>query len=109
MLNIFLISCVFLTHSTSWCCLQMSQASKVAIEQQLSEKLRILQELRKETLELEKQIEKQKREIGKNQKELEDLQSSLGSVTPEDPRHVSKTRILSFLYAEQWTKGSFNR
>uniref|UniRef100_A0A8C3DWB5 Centriolin n=1 Tax=Corvus moneduloides TaxID=1196302 RepID=A0A8C3DWB5_CORMO len=67
---------------------KMSQASKDAIEQQLSEKLQILQELRKETLELEKQIEKQKREIGKNQKELEDLQSSLGSVNPEDPRHA---------------------
>ncbi|NWT58666.1 CNTRL protein, partial [Erythrocercus mccallii] len=67
---------------------KISQASKEAIEQQLSEKLQILQELRKETLELEKQIEKQKREIGKNQKELEDLQSSLGSINPEDPRHA---------------------
>ncbi|NXM49699.1 CNTRL protein, partial [Gymnorhina tibicen] len=67
---------------------KMSPASKDAIEQQLSEKLQILQELRKETLELEKQIEKQKREIGKNQKELEDLQRSLGSVNPEDPRHA---------------------
>lgn len=75
------------------CCLQISQASKEAIEQQLSAKLQILQELRKETLELEKQIEKQKREIGENQKELEDLQSSLGSINPEDPKHVSKTRI----------------
>ncbi|KAM7033702.1 centriolin isoform 3-T3 [Acridotheres tristis] len=67
---------------------KISQASREAIEQQLSEKLQILQELRKETLELEKQIEKQKREIEKNQKELEDLQSSLGSVNPEDPRHA---------------------
>ncbi|XP_056361210.1 centriolin isoform X2 [Oenanthe melanoleuca] len=67
---------------------KISQASKEAIEQQLSEKLQILQELRKETLELEKQIEKQKREIGKNRKELEDLHSSLGSVNPEDPRHA---------------------
>ncbi|TRZ15185.1 hypothetical protein HGM15179_011896 [Zosterops borbonicus] len=67
---------------------KISQASKEAIEQQLRAKLQILQELRKETLELEKQIEKQKREIGKNQKELEDLQSSLGSVNPEDPRHA---------------------
>ncbi|KAI1232201.1 hypothetical protein IHE44_0007267 [Lamprotornis superbus] len=67
---------------------KISQASKEAIEQQLSEKLQILQELRKETLELEKQIEKQKREIGKNQKELEDLQNSLGSINPEDPRHA---------------------
>ncbi|NXC54770.1 CNTRL protein, partial [Aleadryas rufinucha] len=67
---------------------KMSQASKDAIEQQLSEKLQILQELQKETLELDKQIEKQRREIGKNQKELEDLQNSLGSVNPEDPRHA---------------------
>ncbi|RLV93889.1 hypothetical protein DV515_00013338 [Chloebia gouldiae] len=67
---------------------KISQASKEAIEQKLNEKLQILQELRKETLELDKQIEKQKREIGKNQKELEDLQSSLGSVNPEDPRHA---------------------
>ncbi|NXR95882.1 CNTRL protein, partial [Hypocryptadius cinnamomeus] len=67
---------------------KISQASKEAIEQKLSEKLQILRELRNETLELEKQIEKQKREIGKNQKELEDLQSSLGSVNPEDPRHA---------------------
>ncbi|NXT72095.1 CNTRL protein, partial [Chaetops frenatus] len=67
---------------------KMSQVNKEAIEQQLSEKLQILQELRKETLELEKQIEKQKREIEKNHKELEDLQSSLGSVSPEDPRHA---------------------
>ncbi|XP_041262278.1 centriolin isoform X2 [Onychostruthus taczanowskii] len=67
---------------------KICQASKEAIEQKLSEKLQILQELRNETLQLEKQIEKQKREIGKNQKELEDLQSSLGSVNPEDPRHA---------------------
>ncbi|NXC08379.1 CNTRL protein, partial [Orthonyx spaldingii] len=67
---------------------KISQANKEAIEQQLSEKLQILQGLRKETLELEKQIEKQKREMGQNQKELEDLQSSLGSVNPEDPRHA---------------------
>uniref|UniRef100_A0A8C3P1I5 Centriolin n=1 Tax=Cyanoderma ruficeps TaxID=181631 RepID=A0A8C3P1I5_9PASS len=67
---------------------KVSQASKETIEQQLSAKLQILQELRKETLELEKQIEKQKTEIEKNQKEFEDLQSSLGSVNPEDPRHA---------------------
>lgn len=41
-------------------------------------------------------MEKQKREIGKKQQELEDLKSSLASVNSKDPRHVSKTRILSF-------------
>ncbi|XP_064532715.1 centriolin isoform X1 [Pseudopipra pipra] len=67
---------------------KISQANREAIEQQLNEKIQILQELQKETLELEKQIEKQKREIGKKQEELEDLQSSLASVNPENPRHA---------------------
>ncbi|NXE19162.1 CNTRL protein, partial [Ardeotis kori] len=67
---------------------KMSQADKEGLEQQLSEKIEILHQLRKEALELEKQMEKQKREIGKKQKELEDLQSSLASVNPEDPRHA---------------------
>ncbi|NXG04781.1 CNTRL protein, partial [Sakesphorus luctuosus] len=67
---------------------KISQANREALEQQLSEKIQTLQELQKETLELEKQIEKQKGEIGKKQKELEDLQSSVASVNPEDPRHA---------------------
>uniref|UniRef100_A0A672TJP5 Centriolin n=1 Tax=Strigops habroptila TaxID=2489341 RepID=A0A672TJP5_STRHB len=64
------------------------QAKKEGLEQQLSEKIGILHQLRKEALELEKQLEKQKREIGKKQKELEDLQSALASLNPEDPRHA---------------------
>ncbi|KAM6192968.1 centriolin isoform 1-T1 [Sarcoramphus papa] len=67
---------------------KISQANKEGLEQQLSEKIQILHQLHKEALELEKQMEKQKREIGKKQKELEDLQSSLASVNPEDPRHA---------------------
>ncbi|OPJ67638.1 centriolin isoform B [Patagioenas fasciata monilis] len=67
---------------------KISQANKEAVEQQLSEKIGILHQLRKEVLDLEKQMEKQKREIGKKQKELEDLQNSLASVNPKDPRHV---------------------
>ncbi|NXJ32808.1 CNTRL protein, partial [Ciconia maguari] len=67
---------------------KLSQANKEGLEQQLSEKVQILHQLHKEALELEKQMEKQKREIGKKQKELEDLQSSLASVNPEDPRHA---------------------
>ncbi|XP_062497153.1 centriolin isoform X1 [Pezoporus occidentalis] len=64
------------------------QANKESLEQQLSEKIRILYQLSKEALELEKQLEKQKREIGKKEKELEDLQSSLASLNSEDPRHA---------------------
>ncbi|XP_054249616.1 centriolin [Indicator indicator] len=67
---------------------KMSQANKEGLEQQLSEKIQILHQLRKEALELEKQMEKQKREVGGKQKELEELQSSLASVNPEDPRHA---------------------
>ncbi|XP_064891578.1 centriolin isoform X4 [Columba livia] len=67
---------------------KISQANKEALEQQLSEKIGILHQLRKELLDLEKQMEKQKREIGKKQKELEDLQNSLASINPKDPRHA---------------------
>ncbi|NWX16420.1 CNTRL protein, partial [Aegotheles bennettii] len=67
---------------------KLSQATKEGLEQQLSEKIQVLHQLRREALELEKQMEKQRREIGKKQKELEDLQSSLGSGSPEDPRHA---------------------
>ncbi|XP_042642441.1 centriolin isoform X1 [Tyto alba] len=67
---------------------KISQANKEGLEQQLSERIQILHQLRKEALELEKQMEKQERELGKKRKELEDLQSSLASVNPEDPRHV---------------------
>ncbi|NXC41845.1 CNTRL protein, partial [Penelope pileata] len=67
---------------------KISQANREDLEQQLSEKIQILHQLRDEALALEKQMEKQKREIGKKQKELEDLQSSLASVNPKDPRHA---------------------
>ncbi|KFO88425.1 Centriolin, partial [Buceros rhinoceros silvestris] len=67
---------------------KMSQANKESLEQQLSEKIQTLHQLHKEALELEKQLEKQKREIGKKQRELEDLQHSLATVNPEDPRHA---------------------
>ncbi|NXP03959.1 CNTRL protein, partial [Thinocorus orbignyianus] len=67
---------------------KISQANQEGLEQQLSEKIGILHRLRQEALELENQMEKQKREIGKKQKELEDLQSSLASINPEDPRHA---------------------
>ncbi|NWR74795.1 CNTRL protein, partial [Centropus unirufus] len=64
------------------------QADKEGLEQHLSEKIQTLHQLRKEALELEKQMEKLQREIGKKEKELEDLQSSLASINPEDPRHA---------------------
>ncbi|NXA49782.1 CNTRL protein, partial [Nothocercus julius] len=67
---------------------KISMANKEDLEQQLCNKIQILHQLRKEALELEKQIETEKREIGKKQKELEDLQSFLASVNSKDPRHA---------------------
>nr|XP_009679355.1 PREDICTED: centriolin isoform X2 [Struthio camelus australis] len=67
---------------------KITEASKEDLEQQLSNKIQILHQLRKEALELEKQMEKEKRETEKKRKELEDLQSFLASVNPQDPRHA---------------------
>lgn len=70
--------------------LQISEAEKESLQQQLSGKILLLNQLREEALELEKHMGKQKREIGNKQKEIEDLQSFIDSVDPKDPRYVSK-------------------
>lgn len=69
--------------------LQISEANTETLQQQLSVKIQLLNQLRDEALELEKQMEKQRREMGKKQKEIEDLQSFIDSLDPKDPRHVS--------------------
>ncbi|KAM7144423.1 centriolin isoform 2-T6 [Macrochelys suwanniensis] len=70
---------------------KISEAEKESLQQQLSGKILLLNQLREEALELEKQMEKQKREIGNKQKEIEDLQSFIDSVDPKDPRHAHMT------------------
>jgi len=91
-----LIGCVFpvkLFYPTCNYCLQISQAQKEDLQQQLSEKIQTVHQLHEAALELQKQMEKQQREAAEIQKELADVQSYLASVNPEDPRHVSKTGI----------------
>ncbi|XP_043354698.1 centriolin isoform X2 [Dermochelys coriacea] len=67
---------------------KISEAEKESLQQQLSGKILLLNQLREEALELEKHMEKQKREIGNKQKEIEDLQSFIDSVDPKDPRYA---------------------
>ncbi|KFR15637.1 Centriolin, partial [Opisthocomus hoazin] len=69
-------------------CLQISQAQKEDLQQQLSEKIQTVHQLHEAALELQKQMEKQQREAAEIQKELADVQSYLASVNPEDPRHA---------------------
>nr|XP_014427854.1 centriolin isoform X2 [Pelodiscus sinensis] len=70
---------------------KISEAEKESLQQKLSSKIHLLNQLREEALELEKQMEKQKQEIGNKQKEIEDLQSFIDSVDPKDPRHAHMT------------------
>ncbi|XP_014382169.1 centriolin isoform X3 [Alligator sinensis] len=67
---------------------KISEANTETLQQQLSVKIQLLNQLRDEALELEKQMEKQRREMGKKQKEIEDLQSFIDSLDPKDPRHA---------------------
>uniref|UniRef100_A0A8C8VG35 Centriolin n=1 Tax=Pelusios castaneus TaxID=367368 RepID=A0A8C8VG35_9SAUR len=70
---------------------KITEAEKEKLQQQLSGKIHLLNQLREEALQLEKQMEKQKREIGNKQKEIEDLQSVIDCIDPKDPRHAHMT------------------
>nr|XP_032623335.1 centriolin isoform X4 [Chelonoidis abingdonii] len=70
---------------------KISEAEKESLQQELSGKIFLLNQLREEALKLEKQMEKQKQEIGNKQKEIEDLQSFIDSVDPKDPRYAHMT------------------
>ncbi|XP_074871233.1 centriolin isoform X3 [Carettochelys insculpta] len=70
---------------------KISEAEKESLQQQLSGKIQLLNQLREEALELEKRMEKQKRDIEYKQKETEDLQSFIYSIDPKDPRYAHMT------------------
>ncbi|KAM9117352.1 centriolin isoform 2-T3 [Pangshura tecta] len=70
---------------------KISEAEKESLQQELSGKIFLLNQLREEALKLDNQMEKQKREIGNKQKEIEDLQSFIDSVDPKDPRYAHMT------------------
>nr|XP_056716120.1 centriolin [Euleptes europaea] len=67
---------------------KMSEAEKGCLREQLSNKIFLLNQLREEAVELEKQMEKQRQEMAKKEKELEDLQCFIDSLDPKDPRHA---------------------
>ncbi|XP_066466750.1 centriolin isoform X2 [Tiliqua scincoides] len=67
---------------------QVSEVEKECLRQQLSNKILLLNQLREEAVELEKQLERQRQEIAQKEKELEDLQGFLESLDPKDPRYA---------------------
>nr|XP_060613346.1 centriolin isoform X2 [Anolis sagrei ordinatus] len=67
---------------------KMSEVEKDDCRQQLSSKILLLNQLREEALQLEKQMERQRQEMASKEKELEDLQSFIDSLDPKDPRHT---------------------
>ncbi|XP_041428317.1 centriolin isoform X2 [Xenopus laevis] len=66
---------------------KISEAEKERLRQQLSGKIQLLNQLRQEAVELEKQMEWQRREMDKKHREIEDLEKHLASLSPQDPRH----------------------
>ncbi|XP_042334632.1 centriolin isoform X2 [Sceloporus undulatus] len=67
---------------------KMSEVEKDSCRQQLSSKILLLNQLREEALELEKQMERQRQEMARRERELEDLHSFIESLDPKDPRHA---------------------
>ncbi|XP_034969295.2 centriolin isoform X1 [Zootoca vivipara] len=67
---------------------KMSEVEKDCLRQELSNKILLLNQLREEALELEKQVERQREDMAKKEKELGDLQCFIDSLDPEDPRHA---------------------
>ncbi|XP_075690697.1 centriolin isoform X2 [Rhinoderma darwinii] len=83
---------------------KISEAEKEELRQQLSSRIRLLNQLRDEAQELEGQMDWQRREMDKKQREIEALQRHLHSLSPQDPRHshvkaqkVSKERQLEMM------------
>uniref|UniRef100_A0A670KKR2 Centriolin n=1 Tax=Podarcis muralis TaxID=64176 RepID=A0A670KKR2_PODMU len=67
---------------------KMSDVEKDCLRQELSNKILLLNQLREEALELEKQMERQQEDMAKKEKELGELQHFIDSLDPEDPRHA---------------------
>ncbi|XP_077162677.1 centriolin isoform X2 [Paroedura picta] len=67
---------------------KVSEVEKEALREQLSNKILLLNQLREEAVELERQMEKQRQEVAQKEKEIEDLQRVIDSLDPNDPRHA---------------------
>ncbi|KAJ6652858.1 hypothetical protein lerEdw1_010576 [Lerista edwardsae] len=66
----------------------VSDIEKECLRQQLSNKILLLNELREEAVEMEKQLERQRQEMAQREKEVEDLRGFLESLDPKDPRYA---------------------
>ncbi|XP_073414953.1 centriolin isoform X2 [Dendrobates tinctorius] len=66
---------------------KISEAEKEELRQQLRSRIQILNQLRDEAQELERQKEQQRGDMDKKQQEIEGLQRHLDSLSPQDPRH----------------------
>ncbi|XP_078282015.1 centriolin isoform X2 [Rhinoraja longicauda] len=83
---------------------QISELEKEQLQQQLAEKIQLINHLRKEAEKVEQQMERQWKEMERKQHEILDLEKDLKSVDPKDPKHahlraqmVSKTQQLDMM------------
>lgn len=72
---------------------KISELEKEQLQQQLAEKLQLINHLRKETEKVEQQMERQWKEMERKQHEILDLERDLKSIDPKDPKHVSKIKM----------------
>ncbi|XP_058231272.1 centriolin isoform X2 [Hemibagrus wyckioides] len=87
---------------------RISEAEKDHLRQQLQLKIQMLSEMRQEAETLEKQLDRQSSELSVAQAELDQLQSLLHTLNPEDIRHAhvkaqlaSKSQLLSIMSKKQ--------
>ncbi|XP_048196768.1 centriolin isoform X2 [Perognathus longimembris pacificus] len=66
---------------------KISEAEKDLLFKQLSSRIQLLNKLRQEALDLEMQMEKQRQEMAEKQKEINNLQTTIESLDPKDPKH----------------------
>ncbi|XP_012885594.1 PREDICTED: centriolin isoform X2 [Dipodomys ordii] len=66
---------------------KISETEKDLLFKQLSGRIQLLNKLRQEALDLEMQMKKQRQEMAEKQKEIEDIQTTIESLDPKDPKH----------------------
>ncbi|XP_074149039.1 centriolin isoform X7 [Sminthopsis crassicaudata] len=67
---------------------KISDTEKGILLKQLSGKMQLLNQLRKESMNLEMQMEKQSSEITKKETEVKDAESAIDNLDSTDPRHI---------------------
>ncbi|XP_042534535.1 centriolin isoform X2 [Dipodomys spectabilis] len=66
---------------------KISETEKDLLFKQLSGRIQLLNKLRQEALDLEMQMKKQRQEMAEKQKEIKDIQTTIESLDPKDPKH----------------------